>query len=225
MLTDMYHVMDLHVDKDHDFITLMYWSAFTFAFAGFLRVSEYTLKDDYIHKLKQLSYNKQNGSIIALQYHLPHSKTDQYYNGSTIMMAATDAVYCPVKAFVAYLNKRKQMKFSTSSEDVIFINASGAPVKPDFINLGLKYIVKLIGQNPENYSSHSFRSGAATEAFRANIPYERIKLLGRWRSDAVKAYIKPNNRDLLAVSRDHLSYVNNDSDKGHPLLLPVIQQK
>jgi hypothetical protein len=226
MLIDMYHIMNLHItDIDHGMITLMYWSAFTFAFAGFLRVSEYTLKGEQFHMLKQLKYHKSNDEIIALQYHLPSSKTDQFYEGATIMMAATNTVYCPVKAFVAYLNKRKQMNFNCSHERAIFINDKGLPIKPDHINLGLKHLVKLIGLNPDNYSSHSLRSGAATEAFRANISYERIKLLGRWKSSAVDVYIKTNTNDLLAASREHLSYVNTDSDKEHPLLLPVIQQK
>lgn len=47
------------------------------------------------------------------------------------------------------------------------------------------------GFGPEEIGSRSIRSGAAMSLFIANHSTERIKILGRWRSDAFLAYIRP----------------------------------
>ena len=44
-------------------------------------------------------------------------------------------------------------------------------------------------ENPEKYSSHSFRRGGATFAFLCGVPPEIIKVLGGWKSDAYLDYI------------------------------------
>ena len=43
---------------------------------------------------------------------------------------------------------------------------------------------------PGDFSSHSFRIGAATSAARAGVPDHLIQVLGRWKSDAYKQYIR-----------------------------------
>ena len=47
------------------------------------------------------------------------------------------------------------------------------------------------GIEPKRLGSRSIRSGAAMALFLANQPTERIKILGRWSSDAFLAYIRP----------------------------------
>jgi hypothetical protein len=39
-------------------------------------------------------------------------------------------------------------------------------------------LIKEIGEDPKQYSSHSFRRGGATWAFSSNIPSELIQLYG-----------------------------------------------
>ena len=43
---------------------------------------------------------------------------------------------------------------------------------------------------PTNYSSHSFRIGAASAATAAGIPKWQIQALGRWSTDCYKRYIR-----------------------------------
>ncbi len=40
------------------------------------------------------------------------------------------------------------------------------------------------------YNKHSFRIRAATSAIQANIPDVHIQMLGRWRSEAYKRYVR-----------------------------------
>ena len=47
-----------------------------------------------------------------------------------------------------------------------------------------------IGLDPNHYSSHSFRRGGATWAFKCGVSAELIQLQGDWKSDAYKLYLK-----------------------------------
>jgi integrase len=57
------------------------------------------------------------------------------------------------------------------------------------------------GINSAQYSGHSFRSGAATTAVRRGMGDAMIQMLGRWKSDAYRAYIKTPTSQLAAISR------------------------
>ncbi|EGZ08098.1 hypothetical protein PHYSODRAFT_527277, partial [Phytophthora sojae] len=46
------------------------------------------------------------------------------------------------------------------------------------------------GHNPQDYASHSLRSGSATALFNAGFDSLAVKLFGRWKSDAVERYTR-----------------------------------
>ena len=51
------------------------------------------------------------------------------------------------------------------------------------------------------WNGHSFRRGAATWAAEVGISETEIQTLGRWRSDAYKAYIEYSPEEQIALSR------------------------
>ena len=53
----------------------------------------------------------------------------------------------------------------------------------------LKLLANQIGVPLDNYSTHSFRIGAATTAAVASTPDWKICMLGRWLSDSYLLYI------------------------------------
>ena len=53
---------------------------------------------------------------------------------------------------------------------------------------------------PGNFSSHSFRIGAATVAARNGVPDHLIQALGRWSSSAYQLYIRTPSESLAALS-------------------------
>ena len=65
----------------------------------------------------------------------------------------------------------------------------------------LKNLVSRLGKDPNNYSSHSFRRGGATHAFRSHVPPELLKHHGDWRSDAYLVYLEYNMSQKLSVSK------------------------
>ena len=56
------------------------------------------------------------------------------------------------------------------------------------------------GIDASKYSGHSFRSGAATTALEAGISDATIQMLGRWKSDAYRRYIKTPREQLAGLS-------------------------
>ena len=50
--------------------------------------------------------------------------------------------------------------------------------------------MKLVDASIVNVKSHSFRIGGATNAICKGVSYDKIKEMGRWKSDAAKRYIR-----------------------------------
>jgi len=54
----------------------------------------------------------------------------------------------------------------------------------------LKAAVRAIGLDSRRFSTHSFRRGGASLAFRAGITGDTIKVLGDWQSEAYQVYLE-----------------------------------
>ena len=46
-----------------------------------------------------------------------------------------------------------------------------------------------LGEEAKDYGSHSFRRGGATAYMAAGVPYETVRMFGRWKSDCARSYI------------------------------------
>ncbi len=55
------------------------------------------------------------------------------------------------------------------------------------------------------YSTHSFRSGAATTAADVGISDVHIKMLGRWSSEAYRIYVKTPQEKLAPLTKQLVS--------------------
>ena len=65
----------------------------------------------------------------------------------------------------------------------------------------LKSILTDLGYDSSKFSSHSFRRGFATFAFRSNIAADGIQISGDWHSDVYKRYISLSIEDKLDIIR------------------------
>ena len=63
------------------------------------------------------------------------------------------------------------------------------------VQMAIEVIVKTI----TNGKSHSFRIGGATNAISKGVPYEKVKEMGRWQSDAAKRYIRIPSINVAAL--------------------------
>lgn len=90
----------------------MLWSAFTLAYYGFLHSSEFN--SSFTTHLSPLLYLSQSDVSFSsdgwLSLHLKASKTDQYHQGCSLLLAPSDCYFCAVRAIRKYLALRSSSK-------------------------------------------------------------------------------------------------------------------
>ena len=67
--------------------------------------------------------------------------------------------------------------------------------------MDMRFYLRRIGLDGDLYGTQSFRIGLATQAGKANIPDSILQLLGRWKSDCFKIYIKTDPSELADYAR------------------------
>ena len=75
----------------------------------------------------------------------------------------------------------------------LFIDSEGVPVLRTVFSKLLGTSLKICNLDPNRYKGHSFRIGAATYAAQQGLSDSKIRLLGRWKSDAFKKYIRTHS--------------------------------
>ena len=169
------------------------------SFAAFLR-------NDELAKLKccDLTFSE---SSLTLK--IRSSKTDQYRQGDTVLIARTRLATCPVAMVERYV---AMAGISLSSKESLFraivhsrsgerLRASGSL---SYTRMRELFLAKLsaLGYDARRFGLHSLRSGGASAAANAGVSDRLFKRHGRWRSETAKdGYVKDSVPDLLSVSR------------------------
>lgn len=181
-------------NKDH----LMFWAACSLAYFGLLRAAEFTVPnlqsfDTNIHlQLSDLAFDKVvNPSCMRV--FLKGSKTDPFRKGHHIHIGRGSSELCAISAMSTYLHHRG------SQSGPLFAYVSGQPLSRINVTTWLRNIFKA-AKIPGNFSSHSFRIGAATVAARNGVPDHQIKAIGRWNSQAYLLYTRTSPSSLAALS-------------------------
>ena len=170
------------------------------AFAGFLRCEE-------LLKLvcADVEFN-QEGLVLSIK----SSKTDQFREGASLVVARTGASTCPVEMMERYF---RMGRLSVGSHDRVFravvrtkegerLRKSGGLSYSRLRELLLEKISQL-GMDPQLFGMHSLRAGGATAAANAGVPDRLFKRHGRWRSESAKdGYVKDSVEKRLSVSKN-----------------------
>ena len=170
-------------------------AAFCLAFAGFLRIGEFTWNNINTSDFGQWSPIR--GSILIggdkLELTLLSSKTDPFRKGVIIVIAAVSGEACAV-ASMRNLTRR----FPAGLITPLF--NPGFPYTRGHVTAVLRRALSSLGING-HYSGHSFRRGAATSARGAGLSDEEIQMLGRWKFDCYRLYIEAAPDYILNASR------------------------
>ena len=166
---------------------LMLWSAFTLAFYGFLRSSEFTSPSTtQFNPLVHLSRSDISfSSDGSLRLQLKASKTDPYRQGCSLLLAPSCRSVCAIRALCKYLALS-----SSSTVTPLYVFPSGLYLTRAKVTSVLRLFLQRTGVPTEHYASHSFRIGAATTAAEAGLPPWLIQTLGRWSSNCFTLYIR-----------------------------------
>ena len=164
---------------------VMLWAAFTLAFFGFLRVSEFVAPTCLSFDPQRTLLGSDITSAADLVVFIKASKTDPFRRGCRIVIASSGSSVCAVQAYHTYKSLRHQ-----HSHLPAFQFANGRYLTRQLVSEHVRELLtRAAVPNVQLYSTHSFRSGAATTAANANLPDWLIKTLGRWRSDAYQTYV------------------------------------
>ena len=75
----------------------------------------------------------------------------------------------------------------------IFSLGSGAPISRSTLAEFMQQSLRSAGLEHSNFSPHSLRAGSATDAAGLGLPDSSIQQLGRWKSSAYRAYLRPDH--------------------------------
>lgn len=175
-----------------------YWCLCLFSFFLMCRKSNLVGKMDDPSKCLKRKDVLSNGNYLLVRF--LWSKTIQFGERclEIPLFSKPSSPLCPVKAF-----RKMCKKFQLSDDSPAFVVYSKGHLKPVSYSMFQSFIKRTIsdiGLNPEDYSTHSFRRGGASWAFKCNIPSELIQLQGDWKSDAYKLYLKHGLEEKLSVS-------------------------
>lgn len=179
---------------------IVFWCLFLFAFFLLARKSNLVpaTKNEYLARKFLLRQNiTDHGSYLTVTFYW--TKTIQ--SGERILelplVEIENSILCPVQAY------RKLCQVIPASKDSpLFMFANGKVVSYYQFQRKLRLCIEQIGLQPELFSTHSFRRGGASLAFRAKISSDKIKLLGDWKSDCYREYLAFDFEDKLLVCKD-----------------------
>ena len=126
---------------------------------------------------------------------IEQSKTDPFRRGHIVNVHATGTSTCPVRAFRLYAEATTPLY----DDEPVFKGGKFSPPDRQHLTSSIRYLLKNTQYSHQHYSSHSFRSGAATTAAAAGIPEWLIKILGRWRSNTYQVYIHSSPAMLQSI--------------------------
>ena len=167
---------------------LLFQAMFSLAFHAFLRIGEITV----------LSKNQSNPNLIMVdQIELSDTSaiitfhTFKHSQGQTCkihIIANESSYHCPIKIIKRY------MQIRGTSHGPLFQLCQDVPVSRSEFNHQLIQALQYCNFDTDQFKSHSFRIGAATTAAAQGFSDSQIRMLGRWKSDAFKQYIRCSNR-------------------------------
>ena len=183
----------------HEMDTVMIWAAASTCFFGFLRAGELTVPSEVAFDagthlcFADLSIdNTDNPTRVTL--HLKASKTDPFRKGVDVVIGRTFDRLCPVTAILTYVARRG------NDPGLLFRFQDGRLLTKQHFVQSIREALLGCGLNPNNYSGHSFRIGAATTAGTRGLDDSVIMMLGRWKSAAYQRYIRTPKDSLARFS-------------------------
>jgi hypothetical protein len=172
------------IADDEDGINLK--AALCVGFAAFLRSGEFTWntwspESYHLHLSHKHIVFQPDGSVTLT---LPAWKTDQSHTGTEIFLERSPrSQICPVSALRSLFPSLPSVPDRTPVS-----RPFRQPFSKSFFVLTMHNLLNA-GISPFGYSGHSLRKRAAVTADLNCMSRSNIKLVGRWKSDAVDVYI------------------------------------
>ena len=173
----------------------LFWSMLCTGFFGFMRLSEFTVdgkfNSEFDLALSDLTFS---ADLRSACLRIKSSKTDPFRQGTDILVGKTGSSLCPVAALLEFIRRR------SSAEGPLFMFRNGKAASRVWFCKRFKLAVASTGIKGD-FTSHSLRIGAATQAANVGLSESIIKSLGRWSSDSFKLYIRTSRNAVIQASK------------------------
>ena len=171
------------------YLQKLYKAAFCIAYYGLLRVGEvadspHTIKATNVHSCK--AKGKLLIQLITSKTHGLESRPQEIIISKKSMLNKARR-FCPVDIINAYIKIRRP---AYNVMEYLFIFRDGSPLKKSNFRQVLKRTLHSLNLDETLYDTHSFRIGRATDLLKAGMEVEEIKIVGRWKSNAVYNYLR-----------------------------------
>ena len=169
----------------------MYRCIFVLAYYGLMRVSELS-KGAHPVRAKDVHAADDKEKILIILF---SSKTHGLYSRPQRIKIWADEQQDSSKqsSFSPFQIAREFSRARggyIKDDEPFFIFSDRSPVEPKHVRWTLKKLLRRLKLNDKLYNTHSFRIGRATDLEKSGLSVDEIKLLGRWRSNAVFKYIR-----------------------------------
>ena len=191
---------------------LLLLTVIAMAFFGLLRGGEVTSnEDDRLITLNDIRFFPSLNKANRVQISIRKSKSSQSAPVK-VNIGATNGLYCPVHILKQYLQRRLNVQVYgiPLGSQPAFIKANRAYYTLNLFRKELKDIITKIGYDNSCYNTHSLRIGGATMLARCGVADSVIKTHGRWKSNVFTDYIRPNDKELAAISTKIAAKTLND---------------
>ncbi|XP_073470547.1 integrase/recombinase xerD homolog [Aquarana catesbeiana] len=167
-----------------EYEVVLFKVAFVLAFFGAFRIGELVSPSKKVQggiRLQEVQLDEEGVSIF-----LRKSKTDQGGRGRMVRIYPIHgSPQCPVGTVREFLKVRPDF------QGPLLVHQKGTWLSRFQFVAVFKKCLQGLGLEEKDFSSHSFRIGAATEAARLGLDVEVIKRIGRWESNRFQSYVRP----------------------------------
>ena len=190
-----------------DFNDKVFWCLFLFAFFLLARKSNLvpTSQADIFDKKCLLKKDvTDRGEYLIVRFRW--TKTIQYGERclELPLIQIKDSVLCPVQAYHSMCKEEE-----ISKDSPLFVLSNKKAVTYAQFQNKLRLCIRKIGLDPNCFSTHGFRRGGTTLAFRAHISSDKIKLMGDWKSDCYRQYLAFDLKDKLSIAKELRQYLKH----------------
>ena len=172
------------------YLLIMYWALFALLYYGLFRIGELT-KGDHPVKAADVHISlKKNKMLFILWTSKMHGKSSRPQKIKIEGISSPTGEqnhFCPFKLTQDYLTLRGGY---SSVQEQFFIFRDGSPVRANVVRNILKRVITKLNLDKKLFDTHSFRAERSCDLLKLGYMIEQIKIIGRWRSNAVYRYLR-----------------------------------
>lgn len=167
-------------------------AALACALQGLLRSAEYTSKDGKSNRFTITRADIAELTDERLVFWMHPCKNMNHIGGKTCpLVIGAGGLHVDAVAEVRNLLEVDPIDPRDAHLTPLFRDPlTNTPLRYDTINNSIKKLMESIGENPDEFSTHSMRIGGATALFAAGANETVIRTMGRWSSDMHRLYVR-----------------------------------